>query len=156
MARPVLLTDTVIKAITGNISRGMYPEQSAIASGLSRSTYYRYMDMAEKAVESYNGDDLSDLIEADVHVKLWDAIKKADANLEARVVSDTLTKVEASNNAIMGITFLSRRYRDRWSERVETEDKSESLRIFKSIIEEFKRPDPILTEIKPDQLCSPK
>ncbi len=106
------LTPQLIDKITAYIHGGNYVNTSCYAVGISENTYYRWVDQGVK--------DMEQGIES-IYVQFCESVKKADANCEVDIISDTKRKVLASSRAIDGVIFASRRWKDRWAERVESD-----------------------------------
>jgi hypothetical protein len=149
------LTQDIIDRIAQRVSQGAYPSRAAEAEGIDDQTYFDYVEDARKLIKGlpcrYATPEAPELL-----LQLYTRTKKADAVLEATLATKMMDNAMSSNNVVHQAIALERRYRDRWAQQVQVKDTNESLRIFKSLVDELKKPDPILTEIKPAQLCSPK
>ncbi len=106
------LTPQLIDKISAYIHGGNYVNTSCYAVGISESIYYRWIEQGTKDMEN-NIDS--------IYVQFCESVKKADANCEIDIISDTKRKVLESKRPIDGIIFASRRWKDRWAERVDSD-----------------------------------
>lgn len=132
------LIDNMVKCI----QRGSYPSRAAIECGISEAAYYDYLERAKHIIDNNNGI-IDDTIEDNIYIQFYTKTKKADAVLEATLATKMMKNAMSSNNVVHQAIALERRYRDRWSPQIQVQDKNESLRLFKSIIDELKKPDDI-------------
>lgn len=102
MGRKSKLTDEVANAICESIRRGNYAQVAARAAGISPPTYYSWLSRGEQA-------------KSGKYVEFLDAIKEAEAEAEHRAVKVVADAMPSDWKAAM--TYLERRYPDRWGRR---------------------------------------
>ena len=101
--RPSLLTPELQAQVVTAIGQGSYPEVAARAAGLSRTTFYRWMQEGEN-----EDSDKRDF---------WDAVKKAEAAAETTAVET----IRADGSWQSKAWLLERRYAHRWRRREDQE-----------------------------------
>jgi len=109
--------------------QGMYPSRAAIASGITEATFYEWLARGRVRANTPVGKEVDITYiepgtrgrgdDVGLYAEFAEAINKADADLEVVAVSDAVTKFKKSNNPLAPIIFLSRRFRDRWSEQIQ-------------------------------------
>ncbi len=100
MSRPTKLTKERHAAIVKLLAAGNYAETSARGAGVHPATYYRWM---ERGGEEDSG----------IYSEFREAVKKAEADAEIEVVA--MIKLAMPKNWQAGMTYLERKYPDRWS-----------------------------------------
>ncbi len=96
------LTPEVQETICRYVRQGLTYETAARAAGISESTFYRWRARGEKAQRGK-------------FRQFWEAVKKAEAEAEQRLVERILAASRDSWQAAAWI--LERRYPDRWGRR---------------------------------------
>ena len=104
--RPSKLTPEVQKRLCDAVSAGNYYEAACEYAGVDYSTFRRWMEQGEAA-------------KTGVFREFCDAVKKADADAEVRVVAQWRQHMPDNWQACRD--FLARRYPARWSEKTHQE-----------------------------------
>ena len=115
--RPTLLTPELQLIICGYIRQDtMYVEQACLKAGISKGSYYNWLEWGEAKKEPY--------------AEFLDAIKEAEAEAELSLLRDMK---KSPRYWAMYMTILERRFPDRWGkrERVQHEQQGD----FKVILE---------------------
>lgn len=108
MPRKLKLNKRMIKDAEKLLKGGNYVETICEYLGIGKSTWYRWLAEGEQA-------------NSGIKREFWDAIKKAEAEAEIRLVTD-LQKIAKNNNQWQGIAWiLERKYPDRWGKRERVE-----------------------------------
>jgi hypothetical protein len=102
MGRPSKLTPEVHAHIVKAIKIGNYAQVAARSAGIGETTFYRWLEQGEAE-------------EAGIYRDFWEAVKEAEAASEMTAVQHILNAMEGSWQAAM--TYLERRYSDRWKRR---------------------------------------
>jgi transposase-like protein len=104
--RPSHLTPEVAAKIVKTVREGNYISTACIAAGISRRTFYNWIDAAEEGKPE--------------HLEFFNALKQAEAEAEIDAVRDMK---KGGKRFLPSATLLERRWRDRWgrSDRVATE-----------------------------------
>lgn len=100
--RRTKLTPEVQNRIVAAMKAGNYMEAVCNFAGIGTSTFYRWMERGEKAKSGR-------------YREFWEAVKKAEAEAEVRMVAQWQAHMPENWQAIA--TFLERRYPDRWGRR---------------------------------------
>lgn len=106
------LNEELIDTITDHISKGNYIYVACEAAGIAHQTYDRWLRQGEE--ELNKADNIED-VAGNLYVQLVHRVKKAEAEAEARTVS--LVYNAAPKNWLAGITWLERKYPERWGRR---------------------------------------
>jgi transposase len=119
--RPTKLTDELIDKVRQLVMAGNYVEVACAASGITQSSYYRWIREG-KALEEAWGEDPeywpSTLSERDVQSwKFYQSMKQATAEAEAYAV--TTVRAAMPKNWQAAMTYLERRFPGRWKRRDE-------------------------------------
>ena len=120
LGRPTLLTPERQEIIIETLRGGGYAEAAIKRAGIGHSTYYEWLQKGEAGDQPY--------------ADFADAVKKAEADAETRAVATVLAvafgapaQYDAQGNQIReeekrnwqaAMTYLERRYADRWGRRV--------------------------------------
>lgn len=121
------LQERICKLIRDN---GMYLEPAAAACGVAHATLYEWLARGRSSSSNSRGG-LGEAVEPGTHGRgdpdglyadFADAINKAEGELEVMAVSAAVKKFKKSRNPLAPIIFLSRRFRDRWSEQIQLAD----------------------------------
>ncbi len=104
MGRPTKLTKQVAEKIEAAIRAGNYAEAAARSAGIDPSTYYRWMERGESTKR-----------EDRPYREFREAIKKAEGEAEVHAVA--LVRKAMPDNWQAAMTYLERRYPDRWRRR---------------------------------------
>lgn len=87
MARPTLLTPERTEKIVQLIAAGNFSETAALASGISKQTYYNWLARGRAERERLNDKpNLKPKAKEEPYLEFFDAIEKARAEAEARMV----------------------------------------------------------------------
>lgn len=100
--RPSKLTDEVKKKLIDAIKLGNYYEAACAYAGIDYTTFRKWMQQGEKATKGR-------------YFELFEAIKRAEAEAEARMVAMWQKAMPEDWRAIA--TFLERRHPERWGRR---------------------------------------
>jgi transposase len=103
IGRPSKLTKKVEEALAAALRAGNYVDTACEYAGISRATFYRWLEQAEKPGATNAFRDFRD------------AIKKASADAEVYAVGVVKQAMPANWQAAM--TFLERRYPEKWRRR---------------------------------------
>ena len=126
MARPSELTVEVAERIAQLIRAGNWPETAAVAAGASERSYYRWMARGQKAEDqSERGRRIRPSEEA--YWQFWQQMKRAERESEAIAVGYLMKAMPHTPTAV--ISFLERRFRERWSRTERTEVTSGDARV---------------------------
>lgn len=108
------LTPALQRRIVANVKKGTHIEIAARAAGVSKATFYRWMDDGRDRPDPE--DPTKTIVASQPYRDFRDAIEKAEADLEQSVVDRYLTvsKQAAFGNASHMAGFLGRRFRGRW------------------------------------------
>ena len=104
--RPTKCTPNVIRKIADFIRRGNYISVSCRASGISAEVYNEWLHRAE--ADSQAG------LEDSIYLQFAFAVKDAEAAHETELASKISEHALKKDDWLAGITFLERRYRERW------------------------------------------
>src|SRR2546425_12106758 len=104
MGRPTKLTKEIQEHIVAAIRSGNYADAAADSAGIHKATYYRWLERGES-------DAKADRPFRDFR----DAIKKAEGEAEVHAVA--LIRQAMPDNWQAAMTWLERRYPDRWRRR---------------------------------------
>ena len=132
------LTPELTEEICKYISEGSYIETACKNAGINKTTFY---DWIKKAEDAYNSGDTDS-----IYLNFANAIEKADAEIEHKHVKHFNEVALESGNAIPSAIFLSRRFRERWSDRTKYEVDQEADQIANRLLEALQKPQ--LTEGK--------
>lgn len=102
MARPSKLTPEVEKKIIDAIRLGNYYEAACAYAGISYTTFYRWMERGKQA-------------KSGKYCKFCKAVKQAEGDAEARIVSQWVSKTPEDWRAAQA--FLEHRYSERWGKK---------------------------------------
>lgn len=150
-----LSKENIDKVCAYIVDNGAYPSKACEACGISERALTRYINRYDKYMQDHISDididNISNISYEDtfkdkglIYVYFVERLKKADATLENDVVSDFKAKVLASSNPVHHAIFLSRRYKERWSEKFDmTVTKNDAERSLITIMEELKKPDEV-------------
>lgn len=128
MGRATLLTQDLIDQIVGLVKLGNYPLIAARACGVSPNTWYDWLARGREALGIETRDGVrakarnartSQVAVIDLYSQLVNAIDEAEAFTEARTVGTLV--VAANSDPKSAVTFLERRYPQRWRQHVTTE-----------------------------------
>lgn len=109
MGRPSKLTDETHQTIVGAIQLGMYQEQAALMAGISRGTFFRWMERGLKGGNQNTR-----------YREFRDAVEKARAEAEARKLR--AIHIAADNGTWQAAAWwLERSFPDRWGRRDKVE-----------------------------------
>lgn len=113
MAR-LKLNANVIDKISTAIAAGNYAKVAATYAGIDESTYYIWLQKAEKEMKQYEAmtDIEKELYEESVYVELFKSIKKAEAEAEVRDVHNIEKAAKKTWQA--SAWRLERMHPDRW------------------------------------------
>lgn len=103
MSRKLRISEDLIEKIAKYISEGNYVEVACAASGIGKTTYYRWFDIGEKS-------------KSGIYREFRNAIKKAEADAETKytgVIKDAANTGQWTAAA----WWLERRYPERWGKR---------------------------------------
>lgn len=102
--RPPDITPEIIAKVAQAIKRGCYAQVAARSAGISKSSFYRWLERGEKE-------------ETGIYRDFWNAIEQADAEAEQWAAERLATIAEhATPNTTAGlIAYLERRFPERWS-----------------------------------------
>lgn len=103
------ITPQLIETVAGLIEAGNYPKSACEASGLSYKTYLEWIKRGEGRNRH--------LPATPEYVAFAQRMRQAEAKAEVQVV-DMVVKAIPKDPAI-GLRFLGRRWKERWSESVE-------------------------------------
>lgn len=131
--RPTKLTEELIEQVAEKIRRGNHPETSAVASGISRATYYEWKRRGEAGEDPY--------------AEFWTRVARACAEAEVQLVD------RAQHGDPVGVGYgesksaleiLKLRFPKRWSPQVKVEvadQLNRYLDVAQSVLDEesFKR-----------------
>ena len=134
IGRPTKLTPDLQEKICGYISKGNYIRTACMACGVTETSYYSWLDLAE---QGSNG----------IHAVFLEAVKKAEAEAEATLVQ--MVQETAPKNWLAAMTMLERRWPGGWSriDRIQSEHKvSGEIKV----IHKIPAPDPVpmIEEVK--------
>lgn len=124
MGRKSKCTSEVVQHIANGLSSGNYARTVIAYLGISESAYYNWLDRGEReiarlqAVEANGGGDPEPAESERPYVELVEAVKKASALGEMSAVTAVRSAFRQDWKAAM--TFLERRFPDRWSRRDRT------------------------------------
>ena len=104
MGRPTKLNDEVSEFIVSAIRAGNYAEVAAKAAGIHPATYYDWMKRGKAGKEADR-----------LYAEFANAVKKAEGEAEAHAVA--LVRKAMPDNWQAAMTYLERRYPDRWRRR---------------------------------------
>jgi hypothetical protein len=113
--RPSLLTPTTMDLLTRATAAGLPVKQAADAAGVARSTFLRWMQLGEDAVETEH-DGVVDVDSPNPHVALYARVTRARALAVARAHANI---EEAARGAVVSETHRS------WTDPVTGEHRSE-------------------------------
>lgn|SRR5215471_917121 len=102
MGRPSKLTDAVRERIATAVGSGNYLEAAAGYAGISRATFWRWMERGERERTGQ-------------YRAFRDAIREAEARAEVRMVAQWQQAIPEDWRA--AAEFLARRFPDRWARR---------------------------------------
>ncbi len=105
------LSDSMITALSEAIAKGNYLVTAANLAGITDETVRNWVDQSF-ADEELGLDETNSL-----YIRLRLALKKAEADAEAKLVNVVRESAEVDRNWIAGMTFLERRHPDRWGRR---------------------------------------
>lgn len=110
MGRPSKLTKNVREHLVEAVEAGNYVETAVRACGIGTSTYYRWMETGE-------ADAAHD--KSTIYRELWEAVKKAEAEAEAKALKQI--RSAASDSWQAAAWYLERKFPARWGrkERIE-------------------------------------
>ena len=114
------LTPAVQKRIVANIAKGVHVEVAARAAGISKQTFYAWLERGTDKVSPETGEKI---VAPQPYRDFRDAIEEADAALELSLVNRyrDVSEQAAFGNAAHLAGFLGRRYRARWALKAEVE-----------------------------------
>jgi hypothetical protein len=101
VARPSKLTPERRKRFIDAIRAGSYVEVAATYAGIGTSTVYRWLAIGREAKRGE-------------HREFWEAVKEAEASAELSAVMRVQAAASDPKNWTAAMTFLERRFRDRW------------------------------------------
>lgn len=107
--RTTKLTPEVLEKIVAAIRAGNYAVVAAAFAGISERTYYRWM---HRGREEKKG----------IYWQFCQAVEKAESEAEVRAVAIIQKHMETNWQAAM--TYLERKYPDRWARRTRVEFKA--------------------------------
>jgi hypothetical protein len=99
MPRPTKLTPEIQQCIADAIRAGNYAKVAAECAGVGETTFYRWMQMGERARSGR-------------FREFWESIRIAEAEAEVRAVKAWQAAIPENWKAAMH--WLARRYPDRW------------------------------------------
>ena len=103
--RPTKCTPDLIAKISRYIRQGNYASVACQATGISERVYYDWLSYAER-------DDAAGV--ESIYLQFFHAIKNAEAAHETELASKISEHALKKDDWLAGITFLERRYRERW------------------------------------------
>lgn len=112
VGRPHRLTSDMQQRITDLIEQGMRPQDAAIASGISRSTFHSWMARGRQARDAAERDELSAAEEP--FLDFLDAVERALTVPEMRAVT-VIQDSAAKGSWRAAAWLLERRWPERWS-----------------------------------------
>lgn len=124
------LDDKLHKLIIKGIEGGLRPVQAFVRVGLSEGTYWDWKKKADTNSASFEPR----------YFNLFADINKAESEFEYDLVSDVAYKTKKSNNPFHGIVLLSRRFPERYSEKI-IMDQTTRNRTLEMLINELRKPD---------------
>jgi hypothetical protein len=130
LGRPTLLDDKLQDRIIEGIKGGLRPEQAFVRAGVCRDTYYNWQRRSNPSDKDFESR----------YFHLFDAIQKAEAVHEYDMVNDAAVKTKKSNNPITNIVYLSRRFPERYSEKI-IMDQTTRNKTLEMLIQELRKPD---------------
>lgn len=137
------LNDNLIVKITKLISEGNYIKTACQATGIHPDTFYEWMNRADQAKKSLPEAEQGE----DIYIRFSEAVKKAEAECEANIVR-TVT-LAAPKNWLAGMTYLERKYPDRWAKReVMDINVKHAMQFQEKLVEALQRPQIIDGEYK--------
>lgn len=112
MARPIDLKPETTEGIANLIRVGNVPLRSAMAKGVSRSTWYSWLARG-RAAAARRKDDL-DIPDAEQpFLELLDAVERAESESQVIAVSHLIKAMPSTPTAVLA--FLERRFPREWS-----------------------------------------
>ena len=111
IGRPTILNKNIIDRLCEFISQGNWASTACNAVGIGESTFYSWKDKGERDIQNNKESVYKDFVEA---------IKKADAEAEAKVVSRFYEEATNPGSFVAPATYLERRYPERWGRRDRT------------------------------------
>ena len=103
VGRPSKLTPEVRKRFLDAVAIGNYPEVAATLAGIHPATMYRWLMLGREA-------------QTGAYREFYEATKQAEAQAENSAVAQVRRAATSDpRNWASAMTFLERRYRDRWS-----------------------------------------
>lgn len=111
VGRPHRLTSDMQQRITDLIEQGMRPQDAAIASGISRSTFHSWMARGRQARDAAERDELSAAEEP--FLDFLDAVERALTVPEMRAVA-VIQDSAAKGSWRAAAWLLERRWPERW------------------------------------------
>ena len=111
------LTPELQERIISYIKEGNYVRVACQACGISHVEYYHWLKLAET--------DATEGVES-LYTRFANAVKKAEAESEEKIVALILKAVP--KNWIAGMTYLERRFPDRWARRDRPPEDSDVVR----------------------------
>ena len=112
IGKPTLCTPARIKAIAEIVSRGNYITSACRLIGIGERTGYQWLEKGEDDLESGNV--------GTVYAQYAQAIKKAEAEAEDKMIAVVRTAAVESKNWLAAMTWLERRHPDRWGRKDRT------------------------------------
>lgn len=100
--RPTKMTEERITRFVTAIRGGSYIDIAATFAGLDRSTVFRWMAAGREAKSGRFRD-------------FYDRVKEAEAAVEIDAIARVRTAAQDPRNWTAAMTFLERRFRDRWA-----------------------------------------
>ena len=119
MGRPTKLTEDIQQVVIGAIQLGMYQEQAALMAGISRTSFFRWMDNGTKTGKQYAR-----------YRDFRDAVEKARAEAEARKLRSIHIAAD-SGTWQAAAWWLERSFPNRWGRR----DKMEVIHISEDVLD---------------------
>lgn len=141
------LTADVHRAIVQSIAGGAFATTAAHAAGVSKATYFRWLQRGRQATErAEQGADVP-LSEAPFQA-FYEDVSQADANVEIAVAS-ILYQAARAGDWRAGAWLLERRFPDQWGQRADVRHSADSklTAVLASSI--------ILDDIQPDDTDTP-
>jgi transposase len=135
MGRPTKLTPELQKRIVKLVRDGNYIETAAIAAGITKQTFYNWMERGKAGEEPF--------------AEFFDALKRAEAEAEAEIAATVRAGLRDAPQWQSAMTFLERRWPTRWGrrdpdhklKRTNLELENETLKAKLKLLEAGQNPD---------------
>jgi transposase len=130
------LNPEMIEKLCKAVFEGNYMQTACRLAGISEPAFYQWIKNGEKDIQEGTNSIFTDLVKA---------IKKAESEAEAKMIQVVISNAVESKNWVSAMTYLERRYPERWGRKDRLQVDETKTQEIKVIIKHYQE------EIQPGQ-----